>query len=738
MARKPKKTQAETAPGTPERSRWMAEIDSAVRRYSDFVTEGDNTVKRYRLQKENVRNNWMDKYNILYSSTETIRPSLYAQTPKVEAVKRHKDRENPVTTYATMLIEAVCQYALEEVDFDEIMSNVVGDYLLPGMGNAWVLYEPEFTTMPGEGGQPEYETLSAEGIKLVYVHYKDQLTSEGRTEQDIWWKGRRVYYSKKDAEKRFGAEKANKLTYTYCQPDNEGLRSGSNALKDGDQAIIYEIWNKRDREVIWYSPDYAEGLLDKVDDPLKLKGFYPCPRPVRAVVSTDTYIPQSFYSQYRQQAETLDELTARIRHLTKALKVVGVYDASQDSLSKLLSGNDNRMVPVENWAQFAGNNGINGSIQFLPIKEVATVLTELYRQREIAKSEIYEITGFSDIVRGVSKASETLGAQEIKNDWAGSRLKAMQKEIQRFCRDLVRIISEIVVEQFSDTSLAMYAGFEPPEVTDEEQKAVAAYAAAQLQGDPSAQPPPPTARDQAMQMFTKVVDLLREERQRCALIGIETDSTIAPDEAAERKDRLEFLGQIGAFLQQAGPMVLQYPEMRGLIGGIMMFSIRTFRASRPLEQEFERFVKTLESAPPQAPPGKDGAGAQKDPAAEAQSKIQVEQAKGQIAQGAQAQDLQLEKYKIDQQEATKREQLKADHEYRMAELEIKRQELALKGTEVQLKGTEVQQKGEQLEHQRETQEFQNDMALEEGNRADRQQDHAEATAAKETKPKKPD
>lgn len=731
MANNRRKKQAETAPGTPERSRWMAEIDSALARYSDFSKEGDLAVKRYRLQKENVRNNWMDKYNILYSSTETIRPSLYAQTPKVEATKRHKDRENETVTYATMLIEAVCQYALEEVDFDDVMANVISDFLLPGLGNVWVRYTPEFETRKGENDN-EYDALTFEGLALDYVHYKDFFTSAGRTEQDIWWKGRRVYFNKKSATERFGAEKANKLTYSYSQPDSEGKKP----LNDGDQAIIFEIWNKRDREVIWYSNDYADGLLDKIADPLKLKNFFPCPRPVRAVVSTDSYIPQSFYSQYRQQAETLDDLTQRIRHLTKALKVVGVYDQSQEVLAKLLNGHDNRMVGVDNWAQFAGNNGINGSVQWLPIKEVAATLTELYKQREIAKSEIYEITGFSDIVRGVSKASETLGAQEIKNDWAGGRLRSMQKEIQRFCRDVIRIMSEIIVEQFSDTSLAIYAGFEPPPVTDEEQAAAAAYSAAQLTGDPAVQPPPPTVREQAMQMFTKVVDLLREERNRCAVIGIETDSTIAPDEAAERKDRLEFLGQIGAFLQQAGPMVMQFPEMRGLVAGIMMFSIRTFRASRPIEQEFEKFSKLLEQMPPMPPPGKDGAqgAAKPDPAAEAQAKVQVEQAKGQISGAEQDKDLQLEKYKIDEQERTKREKQQQDHEYRMAELQLKQRELALKGTEVQLKGTEVQLKGQQLEQQAEGQQFEQDARLAEGDRADRQLDQAEQTA----KAKKPD
>lgn len=683
------------------RTYWHDEITKAEKRYGVFHRAGTRVVDRYRLERDSEAENeiYQDRYNILYSSTETTKPSLYVQSPKVEATARHKDRKNETVSYAVQLLEAVGQYALEEVDFDGVMKNVVQDFLLPGMGQAWVRYEPTITTTKDDTGA-ETEKLTSEAVEVDYVHYKDFITGVGRVWKELPWVARRVYFDKNKARKRFGAEVADKLLYSY-RPNDDGNGNRDFAGSGGAQAIIWEIWDKENRKVIWFSVDYATDVLDERDDPLRLKNFFPCPEPIRAVWTTRTFIPKAFYSQYRAQAEELDNLTQRIRYLTKALRLVGVYDGTQEQLKNILTGTDNKLVAINSWATFAQQGGMTGSIQWLPIKEVAEVLMNLLQQRETVKNEIYEITGFSDIVRGVSKASETLGAQKIKADWAGGRLRDMQKEVQRFCRDIIRIMSEIMSELFSEESLAMYSGFEPPEVTPEEQQAAAAYAAAKIQYDTAQgtpqpapgmpgqmalpqppEPPPPTGQQQAVQMFSKVVQLLKNERQRCAQIGIETDSTIMPDEAAERKDRMDFLGAAGAFLQQAGPMAQTYPEMRGLLGSLLMFTVRTFRASRPIEKDFEAFAEQVQNAPPPAP---EGEGQGKTDPAELQMQMKLEQDK--LAAQAQSDTVAAaaKKYDTDAKAALEREQAQRDHEYRMAELEIKRRELALKEREVSVK-----------------------------------------------------
>ncbi len=715
-----------------QRKYWADQIAKAKKRWDTFWTDGDRVVDRFMLESGQGQKRAGDTYNILYSSTETIKPSLYAQTPKAQAKVRSTDTQDMVKVNAAMLMEQVGEYAIERVDYDAVMRNVVADYVLPGMGNAWVRYDPTFSqaydndnnAIMKEDGSPQ-EYLTAEGLGLDYVHYRDQLYGVCRFWKECPWAARRVFFTKTQATKRFGKDKAAKLAYNFNCEDKTKNGASISSTNSEQQAIIYEIWDKVSRSAIWFSDDYPDDLLDVKPDPLKLENFFPCPEPIRAVWSTRTLVPASLYSQYKTQAAELDRLTERIRYLTEALKVRGIYDGSQEVLKNLLDGPGNRMIPVENWAGILANKGLDGSVMWVPIKDVVMCLTELLKQREVVKNEIYEISGFSDIVRGVSKASETLGAQQIKADWATGRLKDMQREVQRFCRDIIRIMVEIACEHFSDETLLLYSGVTPPEPTPEEQQAVA-------QAIAQGQPPPPTALQEFQQMTVKVLALIRSEKLRCANLDIETDSTILPDQQKEREDRMQFLSSVGAFLQQAGPMALQFPDMRGLLGAIMMFTIRTFPASRPLEKEFENFQKKLEAAPPTPPPGEEGG--DKGEAA-AQASIQTAQIKAQTdtqnTQTKASSDQQAatmadatKRYEIDQRNAIERERINNDHNYRMAQLQLEERKIRLDTIKL---GADMDKAEDDTEYERASAEVERQQGAEqsaaESERADRQQDH---------------
>jgi len=719
-----------------QRKHWSEQIAKARKRWDTFWSDGDKVIDRFMLEANRQQKRGTDTYNILYSSTETIKPSLYAQTPKAQAKVRATDQQNLVKVNAALLMEQIGEYSIERVDYDGVMKNVVSDYVLPGLGNAWVRYDPTFSPaydndnnpiMKDDGSPQEY--LTAEGLGLDYVHFRDQLYGVCRFWKECPWVGRRVFFTKPQATKRFGKEKANALAYNFNVQD-KSKSDGSIATDNSEhQAIIYEIWDKVSRKAIWYSDDYADDLLDVKDDPLKLENFFPCPEPIRAVWSTRTFVPAALYSQYKAQAAELDRLTERIRYLTEALKVRGIYDGTQEVLKNLLDGPGNRMIPVENWAAILQNKGLDGSVMWVPIKDVVVCLSELLKQREVVKNEIYEISGFSDIVRGVSKASETLGAQQIKADWATGRLKDMQREVQRFCRDLIRIMVEVACEHFSDATLVLYSGVTPPEVTPEEQQAQAAFiqaqaqwpqqqaqyaqqaAMAQQQGQqppPQPQPPqqpPPTAQQQFKEMAQKVIALIRRDKLRCANIGIETDSTILPDQQKEREDRMQFLSSVGAFLQQAGPMALQFPDMRGLLGAIMMFTIRTFPSSRALEKEFEEFQKKLQAAPPMPPPGQDK-GDKGEAAAQAtiqsatikaQSDQQTATAKAQADNQSATMADQTKRYEIDQRSQHEANRLQLDHEYRMAQLALEERKIRL---EAQKLGAGIMKEEDDADHEK--------------------------------------
>jgi hypothetical protein len=556
------------------------------------------------------------------------------------------------------------------------------------MGSAWVRYDPKFTPQYDNDNKPKVdkdgnpeEYLTFEGLALDYVHFKDILFGSGRYWHEIPWVARRVFFTKREAKKRFKAEKAEKLSYSYNAQDRKDKKDDSPKR----QAVIYEIWDKENMEVVWFSEDYPDDVLDTRADPLKLTEFFPCPRPLRAVWNTRTFVPRALYSQYKAQAAELDRLTERIRYLTEALKVRGLYDGSQENLANVLEGAGNKMIPVQDWASLMGQGGITGSVQWVPLKDVVQCLTELFKQREICKNEIYEITGFSDIVRGVSKASETLGAQQIKNDWATGRLKDMQREVQRFIRDIIRLFIEIAAEHFSEKSLLLYSGLEIPEPTPQELQAKAQYpqmaAQAQQAGQPAPPPPPPSQGEIVKQMFTAVVKMVRKDKLRCAAVGIETDSTILPDEQKERQDRMAFLSSMGAFLQQSAPLALQYPDMRGLLGGIMMFTLRTFSASRPLEKEFEEFQKKLANQPPMPPPGQEDKAGKAEAAKAQQAAAQLKSDTDKtIAQQSDA----TKRYEIDKRAEADRLKAAQDHEYRMAQLALDKEKVQLEKTRLGL------------------------------------------------------
>jgi hypothetical protein len=181
-----------------------------------------------------------------------------------------------------------------------------------------------------------------------------------------------------------------------------------------------------------------------------------------------------------------------------------------------------------------------------------------------------------------------------------------------------------------------------------------AAARAQQMGQPA--PPPPQMPPQLEQMMQQptideVVQLLRNDSIRGFQIDIETDSTIEPDEDAEKQRRMEFVQMIGGFLQQAGAMAQQNPMLVPVMVETLLFAARGFRAGRQLESTLEQVGAQLSEAatapkPPPEPPAeqmiklktaevKAGAEQRKAELGVAQAEIEhravMEQARGEAA-----------------------------------------------------------------------------------------------------------
>lgn len=601
---------------------WCDQIAIYEREFKKWEGRSKKIVKRYKDERNDAENA-KARFNVLWSNVQTLAPALYAKAPIPNVDRRYEsDDENGTTT--ARVIERAVTYFVETELFDSIMQQCVLDRLLPGRGVAWVRYVPNFQDKAIEGGEeakeqgfqltddkligegdtededkePEQE-LYSEDVVIDYVHWQDFGHTWARTWEENRGVWRKVYMTRQEMiDRQF--KNAEKIPLDYSEKKNAD-DGGMNEM-GAKKATIYEIWDKTAKKALWVHKS-MEDVLDEQDDPLGLEGFFPCPKPLYATLANDNLIPTPDYIQYQDQAKELDDLTGRITSISKALKVIGVYDKSAEGLSRLLSeGLENTMVPVEQWAMFAEKGGMTGVVDWFPLEQVATTLLTLYEARDKVKADLYEITGISDIIRGANDPSETATAANIKGQYATLRLNNQQKDVSRFARDLVRIMAEIICKHFSIETIKKISGMHLLEAAQKQQLMIQS----QPKQGPDGQPvPPPPVPDEIQELldqptWEEVEQIMRDDTLRCFRISIETDSTIKQDQEAEKQSRIELLTAVGGYLQQA---VLLPPQLMPLAAELLMFGVRGFKVARDIETTFDVALKKIKQAAEQpAPP----------------------------------------------------------------------------------------------------------------------------------------
>jgi len=606
----------------------LAELKLAKREDEKFIERGDRIIRRYRDDRKNFTT-YGKRFNILWSNVETLKPALYGKTPRAEVSRRWKDSD-PVGRTASVIIERCLQYEIDKGDFDASMKLAIIDRLLPGRGTVWVRFEEKelaqpVDALPGEEGGEAQVMPNApykyECTPVDYVFWKDVRYSPARCWDEVTWIARRVYMSQEDGIKRFGEDfKQVPLTHEPVGLD-EMEKMGVEGLDDMKKAVVWEIWSKTTKQVFWVSEGYSK-TLDIKDDPLGLDNFWPCPKPLFATQTTETLVPIPDYSLYQDQAEEIDMLTNRIAMLVEAVKVVGVYDASQQGVQRMLSeGVNNQLIPVDTWAAFAEKGGLKGVVDFMPLDSVLQALRECYAAREQAKQVVYEITGISDIIRGSTIASETAAAQQIKSQYASLRIKPRQTEVAQFASEVLRIKAQIMCDFYAPQTLVEMSG---------------------IMGTMDAQ------------YAEQAIMLLKSEPARGFRIEVASDSLVEMDEATEKQSRIEFLGAVGQFMDRALPVTQQVPELAPLMGEMLMFGVRAFKGGRMMESAFDEAMAKLNAPKPPEQP-------QPDPEQmKAEAMMQVEQGKMQLEQAKIQTQGQIEQFKA--QQAKELEQMRQEYE----------------------------------------------------------------------------
>jgi hypothetical protein len=234
-------------------TKWIDEINLAERELQPWWKAGDVIVRRYKNENRNRDGGRLSvnanrrRFAVLWSNVQTLQPAIYAKQPKPMVDRRYRD-EDPTGKVASDVLERALGFSLDQYDFDGRLKLCVLDYLLPGRGQVWVRYIPHMKTLNaeqdpelGEGeedadtdevGETASEEVVYEEVQCDHVAWKDFLTNPSREWSEVRWVGRRVYMTKEELTKRFGAEKAKLVPITTT---SSGITTGADAAPDAQR-----------------------------------------------------------------------------------------------------------------------------------------------------------------------------------------------------------------------------------------------------------------------------------------------------------------------------------------------------------------------------------------------------------------------------------------------------------------------------------------------------------------------
>ena len=563
-------------------SEFLEEINDAKKREKDFREDGKEILEIYSADRKTP-------FNILYSNTETLLPALFSEVPRPVIQRRYKD-EDPMGKVVSEAAQRMLEYLLDtDIDeyekFDSSMSDATLDGLLPGRGVTSVKYEND----------DDWETVCTDSKKWNRV-----LFGYAHKWSKVPWVAYEEYLDRKEAKRLFGS-KVNKLRFVEGEEkeEEESWEEEDNKNKGYRKtAQVYQIWNKSDKTIKYVSPQLKDEFLKVDEDPLNLTGFFNCPRPLQFVEKSNDLMPTALYKLYENQAKELNRIQGRLNRVIEAIKVRGAYNgALGEEIEQILKEEDNALVPTDK-AGLLAEGGLDQNIWMLPIGELVATAQQLMQARESCKAVIYEVTGISDIVRGQSKASETLGAQKIKESWGTMRLKRLQKEVQRYALDTMRLMLDIAVKKFSEKSWVKMTGL-PYSTTEQKAQAEQMVKTARENG---INPQSPTVQQavQILQMpnWGDILEVLKDNYSRSYRIDIETNSTLDVEATEDKQLVGDFMNAMAQFMNGMGPLiekgVMPFPAAKSM----MLAIVKRYRFGREVEDELN---KMQEPKPQQDP-----------------------------------------------------------------------------------------------------------------------------------------
>lgn len=655
-----------------EGQRWIDKIKAAGKQEEPWLEDADRAVRIYTGEGSREYGpslaslgNVAYDFNILYANVETIVPAVINSPPAPDIRRRFNDTD-PVAKEVAELLERAIRIQVDDSRLQTELESTAQDGFLAGRGvvrlrfradidgkddtDLHELAEDTVDDASDDDGEDEYEddnTAPVDGENPPdgdpELNHEESVSNERITFEAVSWRNYRHGPAGRWEDRPWDA-----FRHAIPMEDLEAFADSAitdaqvlteDKLESGEtdnDVVVWEVWCKKTRKVHFIEEDTGK-QLKIVDDPLGWSGFFPIATPVQPIELTGRLMPVNPFSIYRKLADELDTTTRRIGVITDKMRVKGWYPGSATDLQNMVDALDDDFVPIADAEIWAQNGGLQGAVAFWPAEKYAVVLKQLFDAREQTKQTIYEITGISDIVRGASKATETLGAQEIKSQWGSLRIQKFQRMLERSARDLFVMMSEIIPAKFSPKTLQDMTGIQlipseqdqipvaPPQPTGNPEQDQQAMAQAQQAEQ---------ARLQKLQKLASIQALMKQKLQTFYRIDVESDSTVRADLTRQKQEVAEFLTGAGAYWAAVGPLVQSGSLPMDVAAEIFASNSRMFNLGKSVEDAIDQMItKAKEASKQPKQPSPEELKAQADQA-KSQADAQIAQAKAQSDQAA--------------------------------------------------------------------------------------------------------
>ena len=693
---------------------WKKEIENSTK----YHQKSKELAKEFQNIYDGENDRYAKKsYPIFWSNTQTLKPLLFSKLPKVN-ITQSFFKDDEISRIASEVIERLITYLLKESDAENQIEKIRDAYLIQGIGIPRIVFVPpepieskskKKKTIKNEEGE-EIETEEEEtfydvdeekkSFKLEFVDYQHFLKSTEKEWERVRWIAFKKYYSRAELINYFGEEIGKKVKMSNTKFEHLPQQEQENEIFQ--LCEVWEIWDK-ENQICHFITFAGEGaVLSSEKEFYNLKNFFPIPMPM-GLNENRSLLPLPLYKQYKNLAEDLSRLHDRIVNLTDQAKFTGAYTsfAEQKDIENIMNGEDGEFSALQTTANIDDARKL---IVFKPLTEIANTITILRNEKTQLKIDIQEITGLSDILRGATVATETATAQQLKGNFAISRIQPLQKEVEFTIRDTIRLLTELAVEKLPLVEIIKITGLKivdvglilnnarqtieinkqeaidllNPQDPDYQQKLMMLEQQAQVGLEK-------TKKDLQEQLKGFVIELknlpklnkiLKDDKMRCISIDIETDSTIKIDQNQEKIDRMEYVRTISQTLQALAPAVQTGIINKKALSEMIIFASKPLKVGRNLE-DYLREEQPVEEKP--------------DPQAMlAQAQIELQQQELQLKQQEIMGKLDIEQQKVNVNKATAlikqdqfEQQLQFDDANKQADRESNRLDIKTKaGTEL--------------------------------------------------------